>query len=104
MSFARKCGDKYGKKLMDTATKTGIDAAKTASKKEIRKTAEATGDLIVNKIADKITSLGNTKGKEKEKEGQEIFIPPEKRQQIIEDLRSYKNGIPKNHKLFRYND
>ena len=28
-SFARKLGDKYGKKLMDTATKTGIDAAKT---------------------------------------------------------------------------
>ena len=32
MSFARKFGDKYGKKLMDTATKTGIGAAKTASK------------------------------------------------------------------------
>ena len=33
LSFARKFGDKYGKKLMDTATKTGIDAAKTASKR-----------------------------------------------------------------------
>ena len=32
MPFARKFGDKYGKKLMDTATKTGIDSAKTASK------------------------------------------------------------------------
>ena len=32
LSFARKFGNKYGKKLMDTATKTGIDAAKTASK------------------------------------------------------------------------
>ena len=30
LSFARKFGDKYGKKLMDTATKTEIDAAKTA--------------------------------------------------------------------------
>ena len=28
LSFARKFGDKYGKKLMDTATKTGIDAEK----------------------------------------------------------------------------
>ena len=28
MSFARKIGDKYGKKLMNTATKTGINAAK----------------------------------------------------------------------------
>ena len=32
LSFARKFGDKCGKKLMDTATKTGIDAAKTSSK------------------------------------------------------------------------
>ena len=32
LSFAKKSGDKYGKKLMDTATKTGIDAVKTASK------------------------------------------------------------------------
>ena len=31
LSFVRKFGDKYVKKLMDTATKTGIDAAKTAS-------------------------------------------------------------------------
>ena len=37
LSFARKCGDKYGKKLMDTATKTGINAAKTASKRVVQK-------------------------------------------------------------------
>ena len=67
LSFARKFGDKYGKKLIDTATKTGIDAAKTASKGVVQKTAEATGDLIRNEIADKITSLGKTKSKEKEK-------------------------------------
>ena len=30
LSFARKFGDEYGKKLMDTATKTGIDATKIA--------------------------------------------------------------------------
>ena len=30
MSFAKKFGNTYGKKLIDTATKTGIDAAKTA--------------------------------------------------------------------------
>ena len=77
MSFARKFGDKYGKKLMDTATKIGIDAAKTASKRVVKKTAEATGDLIGNKKAEKITSLGKTKSKEKEKEEQEIYIPPE---------------------------
>ena len=37
LSFARKFGDKYGKKLMDSATKTGIDAAKTASKGIVKK-------------------------------------------------------------------
>ena len=42
--LSRKFGDKYRKKLMDTATKTGIDAANTASKRVVQKTAEATGD------------------------------------------------------------
>ena len=46
LSFARKIGDEYGKKLMDTATKIGIDAAKTASKRVVQKTKKATGDLI----------------------------------------------------------
>ena len=61
MSFSRKFGDKHGKKLMNTAAKTGIDTAKTASKRVVQKIAEATGYLIENKIADKITSLGKTK-------------------------------------------
>ena len=34
------------KKLIDTATKTGIDASKSASKRVLQKTAGATGDLI----------------------------------------------------------
>ena len=50
---------------MDTTTKTGIDAAKTASKKVVQNTAEATGDLIGNKIADKITLVGKSKSKQK---------------------------------------
>ena len=65
LSFARIFGDKYGKKLIDTATKTGIDGAKTASKRMVQKTAEAAGDLIGNKIADKITLLGKPKKKQK---------------------------------------
>ena len=79
LSFSRKFGDKSGKKLMDTATKTGIDAIKTASKRVVQKTAKATGDLIGKKIADKIISLVKTKSKEKEDKRQEIYIPPEKR-------------------------
>ena len=79
LSFPRMFGDKYGKKLMDAATKTEMDATKTVSKQVVQKTTEATGDLIGNKIADKITLLGKTKSKEKEEERQEIYIPPEKR-------------------------
>ena len=75
LSFARNFGNKYGKRLMntvikpganfnskygkkltDTAIKTGKDFATTAGKKIVHKSAEATGDLIGNKIADKITS------------------------------------------------
>ena len=65
MSFARKCGDKYGTKLMDTATRTGIDVVNTASKRVVQKTAEATGDLIGNKTTDKITSADKEKVKKK---------------------------------------
>ena len=71
LSFARKFGNIYGKKLMDTATETEMDAAKIVSKRVVQKTAEATGDLIGNNMADKITSLGKTKSKEKEKEEEE---------------------------------
>ena len=70
---------------MDTATKTEIDAAKTASKRVVQKTVEATGDLFKNKIADKITSGGKTKSREKEDERQEIYIPSDKSQLIIDD-------------------
>ena len=45
------------KKLLDSAKKSTTDAIKTASKRAIQKTAEATRDLIGNKIADKITSV-----------------------------------------------
>ena len=93
LSFAREFGDKNGKKVIDTATKTGMDAAKTASKRVVQKTAEATGDLIGNKMADKVISVGKPKEKRKEKEKinkpEEIYIPPEKRQQIIDDLKLF---------------
>ena len=74
---------------MDDATKTGIDAAKTASERVVQKTAEAAGILIGIKIADKITSIGKPKEKEKTKEIKEIYFPQEKRQQIIDDLRLF---------------
>ena len=65
LPFARKFGDKYGIKLMDTGTKTEKNDAKTASERVIEKTAEATGGLSGNKKADKITSVGKTNSGEK---------------------------------------
>ena len=77
---------------MDGAAKTDKDFAKTTSKRVVKKTSEATGDLIGNKIADKVTSIGKPKSKKEKdeinemEETQEIYIPPEKRKQIINDL------------------
>ena len=59
----------------------------------LTKSAEATGDLIGNKIADRITkSTRNKAPKEDDRtmeEIQEILIPPEKREQIIKDLKLF---------------
>ena len=61
MSFARSMS--MEQKLVDTAKKSAIDAIKTASERAIQKTAEAAGDLIGNKIADKITSVSKKPAK-----------------------------------------
>ena len=50
---------------MDSASKTGMDTAKIASKRVVQKSSEAKGDLIGNKIADKITSVGKQKKKKR---------------------------------------
>ena len=61
LSFAKNMGkslrNKYSQKLFDSANKSTTDAIKTASKRAIQTTAEATSDLIRNKIADKITKI-----------------------------------------------
>ena len=62
---------------------------KLTSKRVAQKTAEATGYLIGNKIADKITSVSKSKKDDQTKKVEEIYIPPEKGQQIIDDLRLF---------------
>ena len=57
LSFAKNVGDKYGKKLMDTVTNTGIDAAQIVPKRVAHKTSEATRDLTGNMEYQKITNL-----------------------------------------------
>ena len=96
LSFAKNIGNKYGKKLFDTAKKSTTDAIKTASKKAFQKNAEATGDLIGNKIADKITSISKKPVKELPINDEDVeittykkwYISPEQRHQIIDELRS----------------
>ena len=96
LSFARIFGYKCGKKLMDTAMKTGINAAKTASKRAVHKTSEATGDLIGNKIVDTMTSVGKPK---ENKENRRNLHTTRKEtanywwRKIV--LAPYKSGIPK---------
>ena len=88
--------NKYGQKLLGSGKKSTTDAIKTASKIAIQKTTKATGDLIGNKIADKITSVSKKKSAKelhnnnKTEEDVEIVTPkkrhisPEERQRIID--------------------
>ena len=65
LSFTKNMGKslskKYGQKLLDSAKKSTTDGIKTALKTVILKTAEATVDLVGNKIADKITNISRKK-------------------------------------------
>ena len=45
--------------------------------------------MIENRIAEKITPIGKPKEKEKTNEAEEIYIPPERRQQVIDNLRLF---------------
>ena len=94
LKLLKNMSNKYSLRLLDSGKKSTTDAIKTATKREIQKTEKATGDLIGNKIADKITSISkspkelHSKTNENEIEiPKERYISPEKRQQIIDKLR-----------------
>ena len=101
LSFAKNMGknlsNKFGQKLLDSAKKSTTDAIKIASKSAIQKTAEGTGDLIGNKIADIITSVLKKSTKELQNNETEVdveratpkkrYISPEEIQQIIDELK-----------------
>ena len=55
--FVKNISNKYSQKLVDIAKRSATDAIKTASKRAIQKTAAAIGDLIGNKIADKLQAF-----------------------------------------------
>ena len=77
-NMSKSLSNKYGQKLLDSAKKSTTDAIKTASKRAIQKTAEATGALIGNKIADKITSVS------KKKPAKELHNNDETREEDVE--------------------
>ena len=54
-SFGKITSSKFGWKLLNTTKKLATYVFKTAIKRGILKTAEATGDLVGSKIAEKIT-------------------------------------------------
>ena len=101
LSFAKKIdknlSNKYSQKIIDTVKKSATDAIKTTSQRTIKKNAEAMGDLVDNKIADKKTSISKKPVKElptiDEDEDEELtthkkrYISPKERQQIIDELR-----------------
>ena len=97
MSFTKNMGrnltNKYGEKILNSAKKSTTDAIKIASNRTIQNTAEKTGDLIGNKIQDKIISISKTSSKELHSQNENEIeirkkdISPEKRQQIIDEVR-----------------
>ena len=98
-SFAKNIGNKYGRKLfdksIDVSNKCGrkIDFAKIAGKKVLYKNAEATGEMIGNKVANRITKSPRNKAQKEDnrimEETQEILISPEKREEINRDLKLF---------------
>ena len=90
-NMSRHLSNKYSKNFLDSVKKFTTDAIKTSSKRAIQKTAEATGDLIGNKIADEITSVfkksKNNEDNDESEKTKERYISLEKRQQIIDELR-----------------
>ena len=93
IDVSKKYVKKYGNKLLDKSIDAGKDFAKIAGKKVLHKSAEETGEMIGNKVADRITETTRNKAQKEDyrimEETQEIYIPSEKREQIIRDLKLF---------------
>ena len=96
-NIGKNLSNKYSQKFLDSAKKCAIDAIKTPSKRAIQKITKATGDLIGNKIANKITSVSKKSTKELPNDETKVdverttpkkrYISSEERQKIIDELR-----------------
>ena len=92
----KNVSDKYSPKFLDNAKQSATGAFRTASKRVIQRTAEATDDLLGNKIAERITKISKKLQQnnseavttEHDKEiPKERYMSPEERQKTINDLR-----------------
>ena len=95
-NIGKPLSGEYSQKFLDHAKQSTTNAFKTASKRAIQKTAEATGYLNGNKIADRTTKVSKNSQQNNSKTvinkyGKEIpkerYISPEKRQKINDDMR-----------------
>ena len=90
-------GISASKKIKDSAFKFNQSKYNKTLKKERskflktsgQKAAPAVGDYIGSKISDKITSSLRVSENQEPEEPEEIIIPPDKRQQILDDLRLF---------------
>ena len=95
-NISKNWSGKDSHKLLDHAKQSASNTLKTASKRALQKSTEATCDLIGNKIDDKITKLQWICSKTVTNEAENIehnteipkerYIPPEKGDKIIDDL------------------
>ena len=89
-NISKTLNSEYSQKLLDQAKQSATDAIKTSSKRVIQKTAEATGDLIENKIANRITKVSKyseTVTNEDDKEiPKERHVSLEERQNVTDEL------------------
>ena len=95
-NIGKNLSNKYSESLLDSAKNsvTGAKKKKLIQREQLKKTGEAKGDLIGDRIANKITSASKKylenaqKTHENEIEiPKERYIFSEKRQQIIDELR-----------------
>ena len=94
-NISKNLSGKYTQKRLDHVKKSAPDPLKTTSKKVIQKTAEATDDLIGNKIANRITKVSRSSphhnsetitNEHHNEIPREKYISPEERQKIIDDI------------------
>ena len=86
LSFGRNLSNKYRRQLFDAATKIELNTLRTTIRKVAHKAAEAIGELIGTKIANK-TVKPKLAPHENSRNVEEIIIPPEQREEILNKLR-----------------